>query len=114
MNVHEANSQLDRSLVIDVRMPYEFEAGHIEGAVNVPLQSLPEQVDKLARDKPIICVCQVGQRSDLAARFLVDRDLVAFNMEGGMAAWAAAGLPYVRAGGAEGVVEDGYTSSIDL
>ena len=113
MDVHEANAQLDRSLVIDVRMPYEFDAGHIEGAVNVPLQLLPHQVDELAGDKPIICVCQVGQRSDLAARFLVDRDLVAFNMEGGMVAWAAAGLPYVQSGGAEGAVEDGYTASLD-
>lgn len=113
MDVHEAKAQLDRSLVLDVRMPYEFDAGHIQGAVNVPLPSLPQHVDELARDKPIICVCQVGQRSDLAARFLADRDLIAFNMEGGMVAWAAAGLPYVQSGGAEGSVEDGYTRSLD-
>ena len=113
MDVHEAKAQLDTSLVLDVRMPYEFEAGHIEGAINVPLPSLPQQVDKLPGDRPIICVCQVGQRSDLAARFLVDRDLVAFNMEGGMVAWAAAGLPYVQSGGGDGAVEDGYTKSLE-
>jgi rhodanese-related sulfurtransferase len=99
--------------VLDVRMPYEFEAGHIEGAVNIPLPMLPQLVDSLSDDRPILCVCQVGQRSDLAARFLLDRELVAFNVEGGMQAWAAAGLPYVRSDGAAGEIQDGYTNTLE-
>lgn len=113
MDVNEANARRERSVMLDVRMPYEFEAGHIEGAVNVPLQSLPAHVAKLDPKVPIICVCQVGQRSDLAARYLADREFIAFNMEGGMAAWAAAGLPYVGSGRAEGEIQDGYTKSLD-
>lgn len=113
MDVHEANTRRADALLLDVRMPYEFEAGHIEGAVNVPLPMLPEHVGTLDPAVPIICVCQVGQRSDLAARFLADREFVAFNMEGGMAAWAAAGLPFVSSGGTEGEIQDGYTRSLD-
>ena len=111
MDVHEAEARRAHCLVLDVRMPYEFEAGHIEGAVNVPLQALPAHVDRLDPGVPVLCVCQVGQRSDLAARFLAAREFTAFNVEGGVAAWSAAGFPLVGSGGGSGALEDGYTRS---
>ncbi|MHB0984633.1 MAG: ArsR/SmtB family transcription factor [Sulfuricella sp.] len=46
------------AMVIDVRPPAEFDAGHIEGAVNIPLESLPERLSKLPHDQEIVAYCR--------------------------------------------------------
>ena len=57
--------------LVDVRTPEEFAAGHIEGAVNIPVQDLPARMDELGRkDEPIVVYCRSGARSGSAKRTL--------------------------------------------
>jgi rhodanese-related sulfurtransferase/DNA-binding transcriptional ArsR family regulator len=46
------------AMVIDVRPPAEYDAGHIEGAINIPLESLPERLNKLPQDQEIVAYCR--------------------------------------------------------
>lgn len=84
---------LDGVTVIDVREPDEFAGGHIPGAVNVPLQTVPDSLESLDPEKPVYVVCQHGMRSERAATFLDSRGFDTVNVLGGTSAWAAADLP---------------------
>ena len=78
--------------VIDVREPVEWDAGHIAGAVLIPLGEFADRVGELP-DGPLAIVCRTGSRSSMAADWLHSSGVPASNMTGGMKAWAAAGLP---------------------
>jgi rhodanese-related sulfurtransferase len=85
------------ALIIDVREPYEWEAGHVPGARNIPLRDLPAQLPDLPADGPLIFMCQTGVRSLAAlrtARASGRADLR--NLGGGIGAWQRAGLPIVK------------------
>ena len=57
--------------VIDVREPWEFEMGHVEGSVNIPLGTVPNKVAELkSMSKPLILCCASGNRSGQATMFL--------------------------------------------
>lgn len=98
---------------LDVRESYEFDAGHIDGAIHVPLRRLPERIDVLDSERPVVVACQIGQRSDIAARFLRDRGFDAHNLEGGMTLWAEQGLPFVTSAGTGGEVVDGWAQTLE-
>ena len=99
-------------VVLDVREPYEWEGGHIEGARHIPIGQIQQRFKELDRDRPIVVVCQVGQRSALVADFLRAQGYDAHNLEGGLEAWAADGLPLTSGEDAGGVV-DGWARDID-
>ena len=80
------------ALLLDVREPNEWNAGHAPGAQFVPLGQLPERVNELPRDRRIVAVCRVGGRSARATEFLIAAGIDAVNLAGGMRAWAASGL----------------------
>jgi rhodanese-related sulfurtransferase len=82
-----------RPLVIDVRQPDEFRAGHIAGAKLIPLNKLNNRIKELPQNKEIVCVCASGNRSGSAARMLVKAGYNAVNMRGGMISWRRANLP---------------------
>ncbi|MCU1491295.1 MAG: Rhodanese-related sulfurtransferase [Acidimicrobiaceae bacterium] len=90
--------------LLDVRELDEWQAGHAEAALHVPLGALAEALDQLSIDKPVVCVCRSGGRSAQAADALVRVGYDAWNLAGGMQAWAAAGLAFVDAEGAPGTV----------
>jgi NADPH-dependent 2,4-dienoyl-CoA reductase/sulfur reductase-like enzyme/rhodanese-related sulfurtransferase len=69
--------------VLDVRTPQEFAAGHIPGAVNIPLDELRPRLGELPRDREIAVYCQVGQRAYLATRVLRQAGFRAANLGGG-------------------------------
>jgi rhodanese-related sulfurtransferase len=73
--------------LLDVRGADEFAAGHIPGAVNIPIDSLRERLDELPRDRAIAAYCQVGQRGYLATRILLQRGFQAANIAGGYATY---------------------------
>ena len=72
----------DRYLV-DVRTPEEFTAGHIPGAINIPVDELRSRLNELPQDRGIAAYCQVGQRGYLATRLLLQKGFEAVNVGGG-------------------------------
>ena len=71
------------AMLVDVREPSEFLAGHIEGAVNVPLPQIRDRLDELPRDREIWLYCGVGQRSYYATRILRQNGFNVRNLSGG-------------------------------
>ena len=87
------------ALAVDVREPEEWEAGHVDGSLWIPLGELQDRAGELPRDRPLVIVCRSGSRSGYAADALVAAGYDASNLAGGLHAWAAAALPLVPAGG---------------
>jgi rhodanese-related sulfurtransferase len=84
--------------VLDVREDWEFSRGRVPGAVNVPLQKLPEKVGQLKRDKPYAVICESGSRSRSATDFLLGQGFEgAVSVKGGTSAWARTNRPLVKA-----------------
>jgi rhodanese-related sulfurtransferase len=80
--------------LIDVREPYEYWGGHAEGALNIPLGELESRIDEVPRDRTVLLICQVGQRSKFAQDWLAARSIAnTRNVEGGTEAWFFADLP---------------------
>jgi rhodanese-related sulfurtransferase len=88
----EADKLLGTALFVDVREAHEYEAGHIEGSLHLPIGQIPMRWQELRSDLPIVVVCQIGQRSALVAEFLQARGLEAHNLQGGLKAWSGEGL----------------------
>ena len=81
-------------VVLDVREPVEWEHGHIEGALHVPLATLPVRVAELPAGQTLV-VCKIGGRSAQAVMWLQQQGHDAVNLDGGMLEWQAAGRPMV-------------------
>ncbi len=94
------------AVLLDVREEPEWRAGHAPGAVHAPLSALRSgaPLPAAARDRPLVVICRSGQRSQHAAALLTRRGRRAVDVEGGMHAWAGAGLPVVDAGGNRGSI----------
>ena len=88
-----------RAQVVDVREPYEHEAGRIEGALHIELARLAAAAPLLDAERPVIFHCRVGARSLMAAQAFRAAGFDASSMRGGLVAWQAAGLPLVPQGG---------------
>jgi rhodanese-related sulfurtransferase len=82
-----------KPLVLDVREVGEFEAGHVEGAVNVPLSQLRDRLNELPSDQDIWVYCQVGQRAYYATRALRLNGFNAHNLTGGFKTYQAVKHP---------------------
>jgi rhodanese-related sulfurtransferase len=85
--------------VVDVREPYEREAGHIAGSVHIALGQLPARAAELDGERPVVFYCRVGARSEMAAQAFRASGLPAHSMEGGLLRWAQEGRPLVPDGG---------------
>ena len=80
--------------VLDVREPFEWEHGHIDGAVHIPMNDLPERLDEVGGGQTLV-VCKVGGRSGQVVAWLAEQGYDVVNLDGGMLDWAAAGRPMV-------------------
>jgi rhodanese-related sulfurtransferase len=100
-DVRKLHEERDRFQIVDVRESYEWEAGHIEEAVHIPLTQIMSgaEGERLDTSRPVVVVCRSGNRSELASLMLQARGYEAHNLEGGMEAWAGAGLPYSSSDG---------------
>jgi rhodanese-related sulfurtransferase len=68
------------AVIIDVRTPQEFSAGHVKGSKNIPLNVLLSNVDEIKKfGKPIVTVCQSGMRSGTAKSFLQSKGIKVIN-----------------------------------
>jgi len=87
----------ERTVIIDVREPYELEICHVEGAQQIPMRQIPEHLDSLARDKHLLILCHSGGRSRRVTEFLRAQGLPAVsNIAGGIDAWAEEIEPGMR------------------
>jgi rhodanese-related sulfurtransferase len=85
--------------LVDVREPYEHEAGRIADDVHIELEHLPEQASSLDRERPIVFYCRTGSRSATATQAFTGAGYDAHNLAGGLKAWVAEGLPIEPADG---------------
>jgi rhodanese-related sulfurtransferase len=85
--------------VVDVREPYEREAGHIAGSLHIELAQLPAQAGTFDRGRPIVFYCRVGARSAMAAQAFRASGFQSHSMRGGLLRWADEGRPLSPADG---------------
>jgi rhodanese-related sulfurtransferase len=88
--------------LIDVREPYEREAGHISDSRHVELTQLPAAAASVERERPVIFYCRVGSRSLMAAQAFRASGYEAYSMRGGLARWVQEGQPLTP--------QDGYVA----
>lgn len=91
-----AAAHADGALVIDVREPYEYVAGHVPGARLIPMGHLPSRLGDLPRDRAVYLICATGNRSLSMASFLIHNGIDAWSVAGGTSAWMRLGRPVVQ------------------
>jgi rhodanese-related sulfurtransferase len=95
-----ARRHAEGAFVLDVRQPDEYEAGHVPGAVLVPLDQLEARQSELPADRPLLVICKSGGRSAAAVMALTGAGYDATNVAGGTMAWIDAGQPVAEGPGA--------------
>ena len=104
MDPRSAQELGDEVRILDVREPFEWDAGHIAGAVHIPLGEIPDRVEELSRSDRLLVTCAAGARSAAASAFLKEKGFEVDNLDGGLVAWEQAGLPVVTDDGSPGIV----------
>lgn len=98
IDVDELATRLEQggATLLDVRRPDEWDEAHIDAATLITLDTLPDHVDELPRDRPILVICKSGGRSAAATQALNEAGFDATNVAGGMLAWIDSGRDVVR------------------
>ena len=91
--VDELARRTDAPLLLDVRSPEEFAAGHVPGAVNIPHDQVAQRLSEVDRQRWVLVYCQSGRRAGLAERVLADAGFDVRQVEGSWARWKADGRP---------------------
>ena len=91
-------------VLLDVREPHEWQAGHAPRAPHIPLGQLARRADELPQRRAVVTICRSGARSPRAAAMLAQDGRDVSNLAGGMRPWARASLPVVARGGGVGRV----------
>jgi len=79
--------------LVDVREPYEWEAGRIPGARHIEIERLAGRSGEIDRERPVVFHCRLGFRSAMATTAFRAAGWEAYNLAGGIQAWSEAGLP---------------------
>jgi rhodanese-related sulfurtransferase len=89
-------TQKDSYIILDVRTKEEFDSGHLDSAVLIPVDELETRYGELSKDKPIIVYCRSGNRSAKAAALLISKGFSqVYDMSGGINAWTGMGYPVI-------------------
>jgi hydroxyacylglutathione hydrolase/adenylyltransferase/sulfurtransferase len=88
--------------LVDVREPYEREAGRLADSRHIPLVELTAQAATIAQERPVVFYCRVGSRSEMAAQAFRAAGFQAYSLRGGLRRWTDEGLPLEP--------EDGYVA----
>jgi molybdopterin/thiamine biosynthesis adenylyltransferase/rhodanese-related sulfurtransferase len=85
-------------VLIDVREPYEWSAGHIEGATHIPMNQVPQRLADIPKDKEVVMICRSGARSGHVQQHLLSAQgyTRVLNLTGGMQRWAREVDPSIR------------------
>ena len=93
INAQALKARLDQGddvIVVDMRQPFEYQAGHIPGAVSMFVQDIPDRADELPKDKDIVFQCWSGSTSLQACAYLLENGWSAgrvASLSGGIAGW---------------------------
>lgn len=93
--------QVGDDLLLDVREDDEWAVGRAPGALHLPMSQLPGRLAELPPDPPVAVVCRSGHRSAQVTAYLLAHGRQARNVDGGMIAWSALGLPMEAEAGLE-------------
>lgn len=92
-----AVKERDDVVLLDVREQWEYDEGHIPGVTLIPMNEVASRLSEIPTDKEVIVTCRSGNRSGQVADFLRAQGFDnVHNMQGGILAWEAAGLPVDR------------------
>lgn len=97
ISVDQAKALLDSGeiFILDVRTPSEYHKGHLLNATLIPVSDLPDRLDEVPMDEPLLVYCRSGARSTTAAGILEENGFcVIYDVDGGFRDWKAAGYPY--------------------
>ena len=84
-----ADEVREQPVLLDVREAWEFQAGHIDGSLTMPMNTIPDRLSDLDAQQPIICICHHGVRSMQVALFLERNGFTAIgNLTGGVHTWS--------------------------
>ena len=90
----ESNSSL---IIVDVRTREEYDSGHIEGAILIPVSELENHLDELSKEEELLIYCRTGNRSSNSVNILIANGYTKiFHLKDGITAWIQAGYPTVR------------------
>jgi rhodanese-related sulfurtransferase len=96
----EARNLIDEGAqLVDVRADHEWDAGRISGAVHVPLPELPQRLEEIDKDRPVVVYCRGGNRSSMATEALTDAGYDAVKLSEGIVGWSGDDLPLEPEGG---------------
>ena len=70
INQVKALGKEQQALLVDIREPKEYASGHIKGAINLPLRSLTDNLDRLTKTRPVILYCSTGYRTAMGVMAL--------------------------------------------
>lgn len=99
------------ALVIDVREPFEYSAGHVPGAVPMAMHLVPLRIGEIPVDRDVFIICATGNRSWQVCHFLSEHGIAATNVSGGTMAWQSAGFAIETASADAGVATTGGAHS---
>ncbi len=92
--LHDRRKSGDAPVVIDVRTPAEYAAGHVPDAINIPFDQIADRISEVEAPHGVALYCMVGPRARKGeAALLATGYESVFHLEGGLAAWQEAGLP---------------------
>jgi rhodanese-related sulfurtransferase len=104
----EVTDLKDGDFLLDVREDEEWDAGHAEGALHIPMSEFVARYGELTEAAPqdgrVNVICRSGGRSAQVTMYLVQQGIAAVNVDGGMQVWQAAGRPVITDSGAPGAV----------
>ncbi len=100
----------DGAQLVDVRVGHEWDAGHIPGALHLPLEELPQRLGELDRERAVILYCRGGSRSTMATEALLEGGFDATKLREGIVGWSEAGLALEPAAGY--VAESGEAAAV--
>jgi rhodanese-related sulfurtransferase len=84
---------VDGVVILDVREQYEWDDGHVPGSLHIPMAEIPSRYGELPADADLVVLCHVGARSARVTGWLNQQGIACRNLDGGIVAYAAAGLP---------------------
>jgi rhodanese-related sulfurtransferase len=86
--VHDMMEKGMKFLLLDCREPWEHQTARIEGATLVPMRQIPQKLDDIPKDQPVVVYCHAGVRSFDAAAWLKQQGVNAVSMSGGIDRWS--------------------------